>query len=193
MRQSEGIALDCPARRVRPLQFGRLELVGLLLLVVALGMVPVYFLPDALKLWWADLYWGFVQLIVAAKCFHTARGLEANYRKAWLCFGLGVFAYALGTFAWSWYELMAHVLSPIPSWSDVLFLAMSPLFLAGIWFYCNRSPSRGVTLVQLGNLGIIVFALLIAHTIFFFDILQWSQNPALSITTVGSMFSLAKK
>jgi signal transduction histidine kinase/ActR/RegA family two-component response regulator len=189
MRQGEGVALDCPAQRARPLQFGRLELLGLFLLVVALGVVPVHVLPDARKLWWADLYWGFVQLIVAAKCFHTARGLEANYRKAWLCFGLGVFAYALGTFAWSWYELMAHVLSPIPSWSDVLFLAMSPLFLAGIWFYCNRSPSRGVTLVQLGNLGIIVFALLIAHTIFFFDILQWSQNPALSITTVGYALS----
>ncbi|MBW2541944.1 MAG: response regulator, partial [Deltaproteobacteria bacterium] len=149
-----------------------------------------YFLPDATpKLWWADLYWGFVQLVVAAKCFHTARGLEANYRRAWLCFGLGILAYALGTFLWSWYELGAHVLSPIPSWSDVLFLAMSPLFLAGIWFYCNRSPSRGVTLIQLGNLGIIVFALLIAHTFFFFDILQWSQNTALSVTTVGYALS----
>ncbi|MBW2541941.1 MAG: hypothetical protein JRF15_07620 [Deltaproteobacteria bacterium] len=61
---------------------------------------------------------GFAQLLVAAKRFHTARSLEANFRKARLCFGLGTLAYALGTFVWSWYELVAHVLTCI-GWNSM--------------------------------------------------------------------------
>jgi len=185
MRRTEQTAPDSTAKRSQSLRVGRLELSVLLLLVIALGVVPLYLLPAGTpRLWWADLYWALIQLIVAAKCFHTALGLEANHRKAWLCFAMGTLAYALGTLAWSWFELVAHILAPIPSWCDALFLAISPLFLAGIWFYCHRTPSKGFTLVQLGNLGIIVFALLTAHTIFFFNILRWSTDTTLSATTV---------
>lgn len=65
-------------------------------------------------------------------CLAAARSLAGRFRRGWLLLGAGMAAWCAGQVVWTWYELGANVDVPIPSWSDVGFLAMVPLALAGL-------------------------------------------------------------
>jgi signal transduction histidine kinase/CheY-like chemotaxis protein len=112
---------------------------------------------------WSDAWWTLVSLLAAISCFDAARRAhERHLRTAWLCFGLGALSWFFGMLIWDVDELAHHIDTPFPSIADGLFDGIVPFFLVGTFCYKTRQPSRAVTLKQVGDIGIIASAILVA-------------------------------
>jgi len=150
---------------------------------VACGALPLLIGQGKWLYAWIDGCFVIAALTAAFKCFHSARRLTDNERRAWLCFGFGSLSYGLGCIAWAIYEI-AGVYTPMPSVADLGMLSMPLFFIAGLWYYRTRAASMGVTLVQIGNLGIIVAVILSANLVLFYDAFRQANDPLVSMAFI---------
>ncbi len=104
--------------------------------LVALRAAGVLSIDETVRL-------GFTMVVISG-C-GTACGLRARYgpgdRAAWALFSAGLFSYLSGTVLWQVaFERLDP--APFPSVSDVLWLAMAPLFMVGIWLMVRARLGR---------------------------------------------------
>ena len=134
----------------------------------------------------AFMYWGYLQIIpakdtllnyyfnVIVAFFYLAGGIISYflYRKTdnstlksiFLLFGLSLFSYSIGSFIWSYYNIVSKTEIPFPSLADVFYL-LYPVFIgAGFWYILdlfNFKPSK--TNIKLS----LVIVLLVFFVVFF--------------------------
>ena len=136
--------------------------VAALLLVFEIGRHALA-QAEYLRHLWSDAWWTATSLASAIACWTTARRMrERHLRVAWTAFGGGSFAFFLGMLVWDFHELVQRVYVPFPSVADAGFVGITVFFIVGTFFYKARQPSATLTLKQIGDLGIIGAALLVA-------------------------------
>lgn len=126
-------------------------------------------------LWWSDMAWTISSLAAGLKCLHTARlQKRPNRRRAWLAFGVAALLWFTGMLVWDYLELVRSVVTPYPSLADYFYLALAPVFVLGIFFYREDTSTRYVTLVQVGNMGIIVCTVVIVTSVILYPQIESS-------------------
>lgn len=127
-------------------------------------------------LWWADIAWIAASFAAAWSCLVTARRARDHFGRAWLFFGAGCSTWLAGMLVWSYLELARQVVTPFPAWSDAGFMAMAPLFMAGLISYRAHAPPVTLTLKQLADLGVILCAIGINLLVILLQPLQYAQD-----------------
>ena len=116
-------------------------------------------------------------IIIASASIAAFLGILLAYRqilhnrshsKAYICLAIGLLLWLCADIIWASYELVFHVAAPIPSLSDILWLAGYPFFaynlIATYRLFHNRFNNNGVLLASIiGN--VIFVAYLISLTI----------------------------
>jgi branched-chain amino acid transport system substrate-binding protein len=116
-------------------------------------------------------------IIIASASIAAFLGILLAYRqilhnrshsKAYICLAIGLVLWLCADIIWASYELIFHVAAPIPSLSDILWLAGYPFFaynlIATYRLFHNRFNNNGVLLASIiGN--VIFVAYLISLTI----------------------------
>jgi signal transduction histidine kinase/CheY-like chemotaxis protein len=74
---------------------------------------------------------------------------------------------------------------PRTSVADVGYFTSSLFFLCGLWYCHNRTPSSEVSFVQIGNLGIIFSATLLAHVFLYYELLRVTIPLSVAVTAVA--------
>ena len=145
--------------------------------------------------WWTDAAWTIASLVAALKSLHTAfRQQKPNQRSAWLCYGLAALSWFVGMLIWDYHELVAGISVPFPSIADGFFMSFAPLFVMGTVFFRLEVPNARFTLIQLGNLGIILSAIAIVVVIILYIPISVSGQSAVFIGIVVAypvMYALA--
>jgi signal transduction histidine kinase len=156
--------------------------------ILVYSMVTYGGLLDSVALiWWSDMAWTVISLAAGLKCLHTAaRQRQRNQRRAWIAFGLAALLWFTGMIVWDYLELVRAVVTPYPSLADYFYLALAPAFVVGIFFYREGTPSRYVTLVQVGNMGIIVCTVIIVTSIILYPQIQASDQPPAYLYFAGA-------
>lgn len=136
---------------------------------------------------WSNAAWTLMSLLAALKCFQTARRKKRTHqRRAWSAFGLGAFSWFVGMLIWDYYEHVAGITTPFPMVSDIFFLALAPAFLAGFLWEKKRAPSVGLTLQQIGDLGIAISMMVMVSTIMFYrQLFSIDATPAYIAATLA--------
>ncbi|WP_455210243.1 sensor histidine kinase [Kaarinaea lacus] len=148
--------------------------VGVYALVTYSGL-----LGDVAAQWWSDSAWTLASLAAAIKSLHTAfHQQKLNQRNAWLCYGLAALSWFIGMLIWDYHELAAGIAVPFPSLADVFFLCFAPLFVMGTMFFRLEVPNARFTLIQLGNLGIILSTIAMVVVIILYIPIVESNQPA---------------
>jgi signal transduction histidine kinase len=157
-------------------------------LVLVYSIVTYGGLLDGIALiWWSDLTWTMISLAAGLKSLHTAaRQRKPNQRRAWIAFGVAALLWCAGMIVWDYLELVRSVVTPYPSLADYFYLALAPAFVVGIFFYREGTPSRYVTLVQVGNMGIIVCTVIIVTSIILYPQVQASDQPRAYLYFAGA-------
>ncbi len=154
----------------------RAATLALLALALVVCVAPLFPLRDSSwAVWWANSSWIFAGLATAWKCLAVTRRAKDHERKAWLCIGLAFVGYGAANVIWTVYELILGISIPVPSPADVGYFLSPLLLMAGIWLYRTGTPTIGATLIQLGNLGIIVAAIFLGNLILFYEIFAASN------------------
>ena len=116
-------------------------------------------------------------IIIASASIAAFLGILLAYRqilhnrshsKAYICLAIGLVLWLCADIIWASYELVFHVAAPIPSLSDILWLAGYPFFaynlIATYRLFHNRFNNNGVLLASIiGN--VIFVAYLVSLTI----------------------------
>ena len=97
-----------------------------------------------------------------ACCAYRATRTSDRPRRTWALLAVGTGFWSLGQAGWAFNELVRHIEVPFPSWSDLGFLALVPLGLAGM--VSMVSTARGGTRALLD-------ALIITGSVFY---LSWA-------------------
>jgi signal transduction histidine kinase len=164
--------------------------VGVYALVTYSGLVG-----DVAALWWTDAAWTLASLAAGIKSLHTAyHQKKPNQRIAWTFYGLAALCWSVGMLIWDYYELAAGIVVPFPSIADVFFMGFAPLFVLGTVFYRLEVPNARFTLIQLGNLGIILSTIaLVVVIILYIPINSSGQSKAFIgvAVTYPVLYSLA--
>lgn len=154
-----------------------LTVLGLLILVYAIGNYGGL-LDGAALLAWSDATWTLIALAAGLKCLHTAAHRPQRCQRwAWVAFGVGALLWFTGMLIWDYQELVLGVVTPYPSPADYFFLALAPAFVIGIFCYRETTPSRYMTLAQIGNMGIIVCTVIIVSTVILYPQIRASDHP----------------
>jgi len=154
-----------------------LTVLGLFVLVYAIGNYGGL-LDGVALLGWSDAAWTLIALAAGLKCLHTAAHRpQPGQRRAWVAFGVGALLWFTGMLIWDYQELVRGVVTPYPSPADYFFLALGPAFVIGIFCYRETTPSRYMTLVQIGNMGIIVCTVVIVSTVILYPQIRVSDHP----------------
>ncbi len=141
---------------------------GLLALGVIIFVSPLILARDAA--WatiWVDTSLPLIAFATTLKCFATSRRLRGSQRTAWRFISAAYLAYALAESFWFFYEVILKTANPIPSPADFGYMIAPILLAIGIWIYRTDNPTFPEAIVQLGNTGILVAAILLANLIVF--------------------------
>lgn len=139
--------------------------IALLILIFALGNYVLPLSKTAVH-WWADLAWTLMSAVAAWRCFRAASALQDHEAKAWRLFGWGCLAWFLGMLYWDFRELVMGQVTPFPEISDIGFLALAPLFAAGLlYYYRGEAPTVSFTIMEISQLGIIFACIIAAHVV----------------------------
>jgi len=122
--------------------------------------------------WWIALLYPAFFFAAAFSCARAGSRLEGDESRAWNCFGLGCFSYATAELVWGFNETFLGIELPSPSVADMGYFSSALFYMCGLWYCHNRAPSSGVNFVQIGNLGIIVSATLLAYMLLYYELLQ---------------------
>lgn len=127
--------------------------------------------------WWSDTFWTLAALATALRCFAASRRKRPDYRTAWRFFGAGCLAWFLGMLAWDYLELVLKQATPFPALSDLGYLGLAPLFVAGMFFYTTKTSNVPITPKLLGTLGMVLSAVIIDIVVALYAPLQNMHEP----------------
>ena len=147
-----------------------LLLLGLIISATAANSM-IFFAGAETRVMYSEL------IIIASASIAAFLGILLAYRqilhnrshsKAYICLAIGLVLWLCADIIWASYELVFHVAAPIPSLSDILWLAGYPFFaynlIATYRLFHNRFNNNGVLLASIiGN--VIFVAYLISLTI----------------------------
>jgi branched-chain amino acid transport system substrate-binding protein len=147
-----------------------LLLLGLIVSATAANSM-IFFAGAETRIMYSEL------IIIASASIAAFLGILLAYRqilhnrshsKAYICLAIGLVLWLCADIIWASYELIFHVAAPIPSLSDILWLAGYPFFaynlIATYRLFHNRFNNNGVLLASIiGN--VIFVAYLISLTI----------------------------
>ena len=147
-----------------------LLLLGLIVSATAANSM-IFFAGAETRIMYSEL------IIIASASIAAFLGILLAYRqilhnrshsKAYICLAIGLVLWLCANIIWASYELVFHVAAPIPSLSDILWLAGYPFFaynlIATYRLFHNRFNNNGVLLASIiGN--VIFVAYLISLTI----------------------------
>ena len=147
-----------------------LLLLGLIIAATAANSM-IFFAGAETRVMYSEL------IIIASASIAAFLGILLAYRqilhnrshsKAYICLAIGLVLWLCADIIWASYELVFHVAAPIPSLSDILWLAGYPFFaynlIATYRLFHNRFNNNGVLLASIiGN--VIFVAYLISLTI----------------------------
>jgi len=136
--------------------------------------------------WWSDLFWTVAALATAVRCLATARASEGTLRRAWAMFALACFSWFVGMLIWDYQELVLHLYTPFPAWSDAFYLLFAVLMAVGIFFYRDGAPGLSLTLLEASQFGIFVCCIVIAHLVVFAHPLRMVEQAPLYIAAALS-------
>jgi signal transduction histidine kinase len=145
--------------------------------------------------WWTDAAWTLAALAAALKSLHTAYYQQKpNQRAAWVCYGLAAMSWFVGMLIWDYYELALGIVVPFPSPADAFFMCFAPIFVLGTVFFRLEVPNARFTLIQIGNLGIILSAIIMVMSIILYIPIMESGQSTLFVgvsATYPVLYSLA--
>ena len=102
-----------------------------------------------------------VPLLTAVVCLDSARRQrDRRQRRAWTLYGIGALSWGVGQCVFTWYELVAHVVVPVPSVADAAFILYPVLGTAAIWLLPLVPRSRTVNVRSLLD-GLVVASSLV--------------------------------
>lgn len=106
-------------------------------LSACIGLLVLYFSPvdPSLRVWYSNGLQISSAFICAILCFRAMTAFEAGdpMRKVWGLLGSGIFAWSCGALLWASYQyLHPGEETPYPWYSDIGYLTMPPLVIAGL-------------------------------------------------------------
>ncbi len=102
-----------------------------------------------------------VPVLTAAVCLDSARRQrDRRQRRAWVLYGVGALSWGIGQCVFTWYELVAEVVVPVPSLADAAFILYPLLGTAAIWLLPLVPRSRTVNVRSLLD-GLVVASSLV--------------------------------
>ena len=102
-----------------------------------------------------------VPVLTAVVCLDSARRQrDRRQRRAWTLYGIGAFSWGVGQCVFTWYELVAQVVVPVPSVADAAFILYPVLGTAAIWLLPLVPRSRTVNVRSLLD-GLVVASSLV--------------------------------
>jgi hypothetical protein len=115
--------------------------------------------------------------------------LTGGQRTAFLYFGLGCFSLMAAECTLAFAEYYFGVW--VPNFVGPFFILFPFFFILGIWHYHDRKPSKDVTLVRIGNLGIILSATLFIYVLVYADYLREQTVPLALSAVVYNVLELS--
>ena len=145
-----------------------LLLLGLIISATAANSM-IFFAGAETRVMYSEL------IIIASASIAAFLGILLAYRqilhnrshsKAYICLAIGLVLWLCADIIWASYELVFHVAAPIPSLSDILWLAGYPFFaynlIATYRLFHNRFNNDGVLLVSIiGNVIFVAYLILL--------------------------------
>ncbi len=195
---TDSLRPEMPGMRLIPVVRQRLALLATLFLVLAFSEWLLW-LGSAFEKtpWWVSVLFPIFGFGAAAKCFHTRRRLTQSRRRAWMFFGLAAMGFSASEVIWAAYDIFLGGVSPSLSAANVnpfeffaLLVGYAGYFvfgifsIIGIWHYRAQVSSRDDILARLGNLGIIVSAVLLICLFTYAEFLRTADpniNPGVTV------------
>ena len=159
-------------------------LVLLATLVVSLFLIWLSNRPE-ISTWWSSISFICLPFAASIKMFLTTRRCSGDERKAWFCFGLGCLFFACAEAHWIFREFVYNDPTPSPSLGDIGYYGFPICFVLGIWYYHIRAQPVGVPLSQIGNLGIIVSALMLAYLFQYYELVKVAPDLPEALTAIA--------
>ena len=148
-----------------------------LLLIYSVGAYSGLLHDKALN-WWSDAFWTLASLVVAWRCFRTAKNRKMLHeQKAWRYYGLAALSWFIGMLIWDYYEVFGGRLIPFPSLGDWFFMGYAVCFIIGLMYYRAQRPTRQYNMIQIANLGLIICTIIALCFILLSQPLAESANP----------------
>ena len=129
-----------------------------------------------------DIYSVLVPCAAAVACWLAARRRQGRGRLGWALVGVSAFSWGMGSVAWTYYDVVARIPVPFPSYADAGFLIAIPLAFVGLASFPGSPKSATSRLRTLLEGSLIASGLLY---------LSWVT--ALGGTYAASTGSLAEK
>ena len=141
------------------------------------GAFALLYLVNAalLPLWIAAVPLIVFPIVTAGKLIRTAASSAGGERSAWLCFGLGCLSYAAAETHWTMHELRG--LEPFWLLDGLGYAVLSLLFVVGLWRYRVGARPVGDPVSQMGNLGVIVGAAMLAYLFQYSELMRTTSDP----------------
>ncbi|MCH7868630.1 MAG: response regulator [Myxococcales bacterium] len=135
--------------------------------------------------WFSSIPFICVPFAASIKMFLTARRCSGDAKRAWFCFSLACLFFTCAEAHWMFYEVVYNDPTPSPSLGDIGYYSFPILFVLGIWHYNIRAQPVGVPLSQIGNLGIIVSALMLAYLFQYYELVKVAPDLPEVLTAIA--------
>jgi len=158
---------------------------AILIVLLAVFVAGAYLVDagEAFRAWWVNGAWTLGSLAAGARSLHAARHSTGSDARAFALIGAGSLSFFAGMLVWSYYELIAGIRTPFPALSDAFFLLAAPLYAGGLLLYRPAAFRVHTSFTQLGNLGLVAGALLIAVPIHLHAAVVTSRQDILYVAT----------
>ena len=138
-------------------------IVGLSLLSILIYWIYIQFLPSRNTVF--NYYFNVVTAIVYSAAgmlgyMYQRKSSDTRLRSVFLLFSLSLFSYSIGSFIWSYYNLISKADIPFPSLADIFYLLYPVCIGAGFWYILDIlkfKPSKTNIKISLVIVAIIFF------------------------------------
>ncbi len=135
--------------------------------------------------WWVWVLFPLFFYTAAIQFFRTAKRSSESDRRVWMCFSAACLAEGSGEAIWAIFDLFGVVPDPYPALAYIGYFSFSILVIVGFWYCMHGARSKGVSLVQLGNLATLFSAILLAYLFLFYGFLESPVPLAVAFISIG--------
>ncbi|HWA51200.1 MAG TPA: ATP-binding protein [Dongiaceae bacterium] len=116
--------------------------------------------------WWTNGAWTLTYFATTLISISIAVRLQGRDRAAWAFFAAASGSWLVGQLIWDYYELIAHITTPVPAISDLFYLGFAPCYSIGLMYFGEKptGASLGPKLVsQMIMIGAAIFVAVGLH------------------------------
>lgn len=159
---------------------------------VALFYVATHFLPlsKLTLLLLTDLAWTFASGFVAWKCWQRSNREKGLSRRTWRLFAYAHLSWFIGMLIWDYSELIAHIVTPFPAFSDFFYILFSFFFIAALITIQTHKKGFSFSFLQFIKLSILTCSIIIIHLLVFSALIAQSTESTTYIS-VSLLYSVS--